>query len=673
MYSAGTGYDLATGLGTPRLTDTNGSPGLAEQLCDDVTTGASTAPSVSGLTPSLGPIAGGGTVTIAGSNFGATQGAVLFGNTPAAVTSWSSSSITVTAPAYLAPAGSAGTTAGSADVTVVTASPSFKSSSPGVDSVFHFVGGTGASPVPVVDYIGPTAGPATGGTLASATGSVTVVGAGFQEAGGVTGVTFGGLAASSVHVIDDNELTVVPPAQTGSTTCATDTAGICQVQVIVSNANGPSAAGPILPALSGPIVFSGSFAVVVPPDCGCEVVPGPTEYDYAPLPTITSESPSFADAQGGTTVAITGTGFNLLDFQWVNVGPPTLGTSQDFSLVAITPTEVDVVFPGDPNGTPGNPDGAGTAADPVAVSVQTGGGLASVTYAFAGVPKVTALSKHVGAVDDPGSLRITGKGFDDADLVVFASPLFGIASTTTHFVVHSDTSMTVQVPEFFDVMTDTLVCSETGCSPITPADAFLFTYPGRPVVNSVSPRSGPAHGGNIVTINGALDSNVTAIHFGRVPVTTLLSEPFAGPSGPITVIAPAGVAGSKVEVTVTTAGGILVGHPTSATSARTTYTYKRSTPSAPRDLIATAGPGKGSIIATWKAPASNGGSAITGYIVRAEPQGKGVKPVSVVLSKSARKTTFLKLSSKVEWVIEVIAKSPQGHGLPAISAPVKVT
>src|SRR3984957_528315 len=32
-WAAGPGYDLATGLGTPRVTDANGTPGLAAQLC----------------------------------------------------------------------------------------------------------------------------------------------------------------------------------------------------------------------------------------------------------------------------------------------------------------------------------------------------------------------------------------------------------------------------------------------------------------------------------------------------------------------------------------------------------------------------------------------------------------------------------------------------------------
>jgi len=670
MFSAGVGYDLASGLGTPRLTDASGAPGLAQQLCAAVTTGAAAAPAVTSLSPGFGPVGGGTAVTIHGSNFGGTQGSVFFGNVSAHVTSWAGTAITVDAPAYHQPPGTSGTTAGSAVVTVTTASAPSESSSPSTVSVYHFVGGSQVSPVPVVDYVGPSAGPDTGGTTASPTGAVRIIGAGFDEAGGVTTVTFGGVSASGVSVVNDNELVVVPPAQTGSTTCANDTAGVCQVQVVVSNAKGPSATEPILPALSGPLTFGTSGALVVPPGCGCEIVPVPSEYDYAPLPTITSESPSFASENGGTTVAITGTGFNLLDYQWTNVGLAGPGASEDFNLVGISPTEVDVSFPGDPNAFTTEPD-------PVAVSVQTGGGLAAGpsgpgALEFAGVPILTSLSSHLGAVAAPGSITITGAGFDDADLVEFVGQggFNFLSSTTTHFVVNSDTSITVNVPQFFAIPTDTLVCSVTGCSAVVPADTFVFAYPGRPIVDSVTPASGPAHGGTIVSIAGTLDSEVTAVHFGTIPAT-VLSQPFASPSGTVVVVAPIGPAGRTVGVYLTTEGGVLVGQPTSANSPVARYTFVESTPSAPRDVVAKAG--KGSATVTWQPPVYDGGSAILGYFVVAEPQSTAIKAIALLTSASARAATFPKLQSGVPWIIVVIARSSLGHGLGARSAPVTPT
>ena len=104
LFPAGTGYDMATGLGTPIG---SGTSGLVNQLC-----GFSNAtPTVTAVGPTTGPESGGQTVTITGSGFsGAT--AVHFG--AAAATSYrvvGDSQISA-----LAPAGS-----GTADVTVSAA------------------------------------------------------------------------------------------------------------------------------------------------------------------------------------------------------------------------------------------------------------------------------------------------------------------------------------------------------------------------------------------------------------------------------------------------------------------------------------------------------------------------------------------------------------------------
>ena len=97
-YAPGTGYDLATGLGSPA------GASLIPRLI-----GA--APTVTGISPTVGPLAGGASVTITGTNLaGAT--AVNFGTT--AVTAFISD--TGTQIVLNSPAGGAGTV----DVTVVT-------------------------------------------------------------------------------------------------------------------------------------------------------------------------------------------------------------------------------------------------------------------------------------------------------------------------------------------------------------------------------------------------------------------------------------------------------------------------------------------------------------------------------------------------------------------------
>ena len=67
MFPATTGYDLASGLGSPRLTGPAGSAGLAYYLCSYAA--QASRPAVTGLSPSSGTTAGGESVTVTGSGF----------------------------------------------------------------------------------------------------------------------------------------------------------------------------------------------------------------------------------------------------------------------------------------------------------------------------------------------------------------------------------------------------------------------------------------------------------------------------------------------------------------------------------------------------------------------------------------------------------------------------
>ena len=115
-------------------------------LCRPTSSPTWPAPTVTGISPTAGPLAGGTSVTITGTNLaGAT--AVKFGST--AVTTFSSD--TATQIVLTSPAGSAGTV----DVTVVT--PGGTSATSSADQ-FTYVA------APTVTGISPTAGPAAGGT-----------------------------------------------------------------------------------------------------------------------------------------------------------------------------------------------------------------------------------------------------------------------------------------------------------------------------------------------------------------------------------------------------------------------------------------------------------------------------------------------------------------------------
>ena len=649
-WPAGTGYDLATGLGTPRITDLGGEPGLASQLCTLAAGSEATAPPVvSSLSSSAGHSTGGGTLTVNGSNFGASTGSVFFGSVGAAVTLWTPTAVTVTIPPYYDPEGSPSGLAGSADVTVVTAGTPAESSTPGAASTYHYTAAATADPV--VDYVSSTTGPAAGG------GTATIVGSSLS---GATAVHFGDVAATGLTPINADELQVTVPPSDG--VCAVPAAqGLCAVAVTVTTPSGTSAGQAILPAYQGPIVFSPDGSFAPPIGCDCEVVAAPDEYDYAPAPTITSVAPAYA-SENGDSITITGTGFNLLDFEWANVGDAGVNFNEDFGIEGITPDSVELSVPAAP---------PTTEVQAVPLSVQSSGGLSNVsTLDYAGIPTVTGLSLHLASASAPGTVVVTGQGLSDVTSAVLQlqGDLDFLSSTSTGLSAQTDSSVTVAIPEGFAAPGDLLLCTETGCSTPDPQDSLTLAYPGRPVLTSSSPSAGPAHGTTEVTLTGALDSEVTAVDFGSKPAT-IASSPELTASGPITVLAPAGVAGSKVDITITTLGGVLVSTPRSAVTSLATFTYAASTPSAPLSVSATAGASRATV--RWKAPADTGGHAITGYVVVGHAPGHA--SVHDTLSATTRSVTVLHLAAHVAWTFTVQAKNSLGLGLVATTGAVKPT
>ncbi len=145
---------------------------------------ATSAPTVSSVTPATGPVSGGTSVTVTGTNF-VTGATVSFGGTGATnVTVVNSTSLTATTAAHAAGV-----------VNVVVTNPDTQS---GI-----LTNGFTYAPAPTVGSVSPNSGPASGGT------SVTVTGTNF-----VTGATvsFGGTGATNVTVVNGTSLTATTPA-----------------------------------------------------------------------------------------------------------------------------------------------------------------------------------------------------------------------------------------------------------------------------------------------------------------------------------------------------------------------------------------------------------------------------------------------------------------------------
>ncbi len=143
-------------------------------------------PTVSGVSPTSGPAAGGTSVTISGTNFTGTTGVTFGGTAATGVTVVNSTTITATAPAHAA---------GAVNVAVTNSAGTSTA-----NSFYTYIA------APTVTGVSPTTGPSAGGT------SLTITGTGFT---GATALTIGGTAPTSFTVNNSTTITTTAPAHAG--------------------------------------------------------------------------------------------------------------------------------------------------------------------------------------------------------------------------------------------------------------------------------------------------------------------------------------------------------------------------------------------------------------------------------------------------------------------------
>jgi hypothetical protein len=583
VFPATKGYDLASGLGSPQVTDPGGKAGLAYYLCSLASSPAK--PAVTKLSPAAVPVKG-GTVVITGSGFktGSTSDVASIQVGAAQVakgkfTVKSATEIVATVPPALDARSPAAPKPldGAGPANVIVSLANGVSSSPTAASRLQYVDESKKGSVPSVTSVGPSGGSETSPK------PLTIYGSGFT---GATKVTFGGVRARTFKVVNPFEITAVPAVYSKSVKCATTikhetpTTDICQVQVQVTNSHGSSATGKILPPLEGtlPEVYNAMGFPETPAGCHCEIEPGSTEFDYVPAPVITSVSTtaanpySLASEYGGTLITLKGRGLDYLSTNWTDFGPPDQSGSEDFSIVYETGTQIQV----EANGAAASVD---TETVPVSVDSVAGQSNAK-SVVYAGTPNVTAVATTSGGADgaaDTGGtpLTITGQGFSQTvQPIIFADASTGYSVGTQYqYKVNSDTSLSTETVQENEGLVDVEVCSVTGCSYNPPDDEFILYPPGNPVVTAVTPDSGAAAGGNTVTITGQNLGCATAVYFGTVAAVTFSNTQAlldCGSTDSVTVTVPAGTAGATVPVIVDTVESALTGAtPTSSA----TYTY----------------------------------------------------------------------------------------------------
>jgi hypothetical protein len=695
-YSAHTGYDMASGLGTPLVTglDSSGSPtkaGLAVYLCQLAGDTSAARPTVTSLTPAAETTTPVGPLIIHGTNLThATR--VSIGGYDLPTSSWSATSattITVTTVPTAAQADTDGlgpqSGAGRAIVSVTASAgagqPSETSLATAAGSLLY-VANTVLAPRPSVSGITAFGGRQSGGN------TVKVYGSSFT---GALSATVGGVAATAVTAVpntDGTELTMVVPAYaSGTTGCAatgTDPAtDVCQSQVVVTNANGSSTTTAIVkPYVGAP--FTGVSGGVPEPSCvadaSCEIVPSDTEYDYFATPAITSITTTSTDdttawaSELGTTIAtIDGKGFDTLGFDWVDVGNPSLAANNTFGTVNVTPTQVQVAIPArDVTHGP----------DVKAISVQMLAGLSNQSsFTYAGIPSLTSISPSAGP--DVGGTTFHAKGANflgvapaDGGEVSFAyAALDGATNQLSGYTASSATEISGKTPSSNPGAFVAEVCTVTGCSEPTSQKTFddsLFDFfePGNPVITSVSAHRGPASGGTKLIITGTNLSDAILVTFGQA-VAEATSAPEIltnGSNTQVSVTAPPGHAGSKVNIRITTVESVAAagGH-RSAVSPQATFTYTSSVAAPPRDVTGTKHGTR--LDVKWKAPASNGGHGIIRYRVSAvglpnSPSPKAKRPPTVTVTTKngkARSAKLTKLRAGWTYFIEVKAVNKKGR------------
>ena len=581
VFAAGRGFDPASGLGSPRLSGPGGTAGLAGALCGVAT--PSPRPAVTAVRPRTGAAAGGEPVTVTGSGFAARGASRVAG---VQVGSWRvpASRVRVRGPHTLSlllpparrtvPPVATAAQDGAGSAAIVVTLRGGQSSTPGPQARFTYVDRRAGTAVPTVGAIVPTGGAAGGGR------PVTVLGSGFDRA---TAVSFGGVRARRMRIDGPDRITATPPPRSGQTVCAplprrgvyrheTAANDVCQAEVRVSDRRGASAPVRIRTPLEGVQVQDAEADLIAPSGCRCEVAPAAAEYDYLPVPRITSVSTSrgpasLASERGTTTITVHGSGLNPLDLEWADFGDPRLYSSVAVGYSFVSGTEMQIR-------APSHALTADRAA--VAFSVRTlAGQSAPRAMRYAGRPAIARVVNDANPTNLDGvyggpdtgrtPLTVTGRGMHDQVIglqyVDVAATVHSIGTQYT-FATHGDTRLTAETVAQNPALVAVEPCTVTGCTPAATTNRFLIYPPGAPTVDSLAPAEGPAAGGTATLVGGQNLGCPLSVQFGSVPATKVTPVQAAlacGSTVALSAVAPPGMTGGAVPVTVTTAESFFTG------------------------------------------------------------------------------------------------------------------
>lgn len=460
-----------------------------------------TAPTITAVTPNRGPVAGGETVTITGTNLSISTN-VRFGDATATVQSAApgGTSIVVVVPAGAEPGA----------VSVRAANAAGAATMPR---------GYTYAAVPTISSVSPSTIITDGGNL------ITVTGSGFGSSGTPT-VTVGGRAASCVVRVSDTEVTAVTPSgfsgpasvsvspdtrggsATANAAVTYATATTTPTIATLSPSSGTSVGGTTVTITGSgfgsamPVVRFGDVcaaAVLSHTDTSIEVVTpagslGASDvsvtmqtgrvvstggFTYVAPPTFSAVSPNWGYSTGGTSVTIVGRGFGST--------PPTV--TFDGIAATVTSNTDEFIYATVPPGVTG----------PVTVIVTPQGGtplpkLNAFTYR---APVVDSVLPEAGPENGGTTVTIRGEGFGSGapQVTVGGVPATGIQ-------LQSSTRITAVVPAGTGVA-DIRVTPQQGTGTGTLVSGYRYVPEIRtPIITSSLPVRAPQEGGTLVTVLG---------------------------------------------------------------------------------------------------------------------------------------------------------------------------
>lgn len=607
------------------------------------------APVVTAVSPGTGPVLGSNSITIEGSNLtGATS--VLVGSAAATITTNTAERITALVP----------TGFGTQGVTVSTPNGSGTlAASYTYDS-------------PTITSIAPSSGSALGGLRVQINGTNLTY---------VTGVTFGGVAATDLDVTDTRVTVTIPSTSSAG---AVDVVVSAQGPATATSASGFTYLAVVPAAPTSVAATAGIESATVSWTPGLNG--GSAILDY----TVTWTSGSQTCSASSSSCVITGLTGNT-NYTFTVKARNSIGSSSS-SVASNQITAQPKTVPGSPTGVGGvagiekvtvswsapvsnggsaitdyivsaNP-GVRTCATTGDLSCEVTGLTAGTSYTFTVIAKnaigdsvpssaSTSITPLSPVVPDAPRNATAVAGILGAT-ISWDAPLSDGGRTITEYTVtaspggascaSASTSCSITGLSYLESYTFTVVAKNTVGDSLPSVATSPAVVPLTPTISGVSPSSGSANGGTTVVISGTNLSGATEVLFGTTAATIVSST-----STSVTVTTPAIAVAGSVNISVTVPGPASV-------AAGSAYMYTAVPPDVITGLTATAGIESAEL--TWTAPAQFGGGSFTRYYVVSTPDAQ----VCFTYSTMATSCTISGLRDGVTYVFTARAQTSAGYG-----------